>query len=64
MLWMTFQQLYEANIPDDIYIQYVDLLKPYIDDSKRIIDIGCGTGKLLSLLRPYTKHLYGIKIIN
>ena len=62
MLWMTFQQLYEANIPDDIYIQYVDLLKPYIDDSKRIIDIGCGTGKLLSLLRPYTKHLYGIDL--
>lgn len=59
---MTFQQLYEANIPDEIYLQYVDLLKPYIDASTRIIDIGCGTGKLLSLLMPYTNHLYGIDI--
>ena len=59
---MTFQQLYEANIPDEIYLQYVELLKPYIDASTRIIDIGCGTGKLLSLLRPYTNHLYGIDI--
>ena len=48
MLWMTFQQLYEANIPDEIYLQYVELLKPYIDASTRIIDIDCGTGKLLS----------------
>jgi SAM-dependent methyltransferase len=59
---MTFQQIYDANIPDDIYVQYVDILKPYLDDSKRIIDIGCGTGKLLSLLRPYTEYLYGIDL--
>ena len=59
---MTFQQLYEANIPDEIYLQYVDLLKPYMDASTRILDIGCGTGKLLSLLRSYTNHLYGIDI--
>ena len=57
---MIFQKIYDQSIKIDIYQQYVNILSPYIDKHTNILDVGCGTGKLLSMFQSKTSNVFGI----
>lgn len=57
---MIFQQIYDQAIHQAIYKQYIDILKPFVDSSSRLLDVGCGTGRLLSMFQSTSTYLYGI----
>jgi SAM-dependent methyltransferase len=57
---MTFQKIYDFSIKKEIYDQYIEIIKPYLDTNTRILDVGCGTGKLLSMFEHESQFLYGI----
>ncbi|MDA0871615.1 MAG: methyltransferase domain-containing protein [Firmicutes bacterium] len=57
---MTFQKIYDFSIKKEIYDQYIEIIKPYLDENTRLLDVGCGTGKLLSMLDHNSQYLYGI----
>jgi SAM-dependent methyltransferase len=57
---MTFQQIYDQAIHQSIYDQYLEILKPLVDSSTRLLDVGCGTGRLLSMFQSTSSYLYGL----
>lgn len=59
---MTFQKIYDFSISKEIYNQYIEIIKPYLDSNTRLLDVGCGTGKLLSMFEHESPYLYGIDI--
>lgn len=51
-----FAPLYDAltyDVPDDLWI---DIIKHYAEDKHSILDIGCGTGRILSTLQLPMKY--------
>jgi 2-polyprenyl-3-methyl-5-hydroxy-6-metoxy-1,4-benzoquinol methylase len=59
---MTFQKIYDVSIKKEIYEQYIEIIKPHLDSETRLLDVGCGTGTLLSMLEHDTEFLYGIDV--
>lgn len=59
---MIFQKIYDHAIKIDVYQQYVNILSPYIDKHTNILDVGCGTGKLLSMFQSKTSNVFGIDL--
>ena len=58
----NFQYLYDHKIHQKIYEDYIDILKPYIESDTIVIDCGCGTGKLSSLIEKQTPHVFAFDL--
>lgn len=44
------------------YNRYFDLIKAHVGPTTKVLDIGCGTGRLLELLKDKTSHRTGIEL--
>jgi len=50
------------NMKYDEYKERVKRIKPYTNNNSRLLDIGCGDGTFMKMIRPFVKEVKGTEI--
>lgn len=51
---------YQSRFQFAKYKRQFELTKPFLASDSRVLDLGCGDGRMTSLLAPHVKEVYGI----
>ena len=52
----------EKNMKFNEYLSYIDFVTPFLSQEKSLLDIGCGDGKFLELVKQKVKFAEGIEL--